>query len=150
MLGRRYLEQTQWRAAGKARFVDKLPPNYLLAGFIARALPQARILHMVRDPMDLCFSNYRAFFGDAFAYSYDLDALAEHHRQYTRLMAHWHATMPGRIHDVAYSDLVTDTEGTTRAMLSHCGLAFEPGCLDASSSDLPVATLSTSRSSVNC
>ena len=126
-VGRRYLEQTQWRAGGRPFYVDKLPPNFMLAGFIRRALPQARILHMVRDPMELCFSNYRALFGDAFAYSYDLDALAAHHAQYRRLMRHWHEVMPGAIHDVDYAALVHDPEAATRALLAHCGLPFEAG-----------------------
>ena len=54
-LGQRYLDQTQWRAAGKPFYVDKLPQNYLLAGFIRRGLPQGRIVHVSRGPMDLCF-----------------------------------------------------------------------------------------------
>ena len=144
-LGRRYLEQTQWRANGKRWYVDKLPPNYMLAGFIRLALPQARIVHMSRDPMDLCFSNYRALFGDAFAYSYDLDALAAHHAQYRRLMAHWHQAMPGAIHDVAYASLVQDTEATARALFDYCGLDFEPGCMDTTRNAAPVATLSSAQ-----
>jgi len=144
-VGRRYLEQTQWRAQGRPYYVDKLPPNYMLAGFIRRALPQARIVHMSRDPMDLCFSNYRALFGDAFAYSYDLDTLAAHHRQYRRLMQHWHEVMPGAIHDVQYAALVQDTEATARALLDYCGLPFEPGCIDTSSNRAPVATLSSAQ-----
>ena len=144
-VGRRYLEQTRWRAGGRPYYVDKLPPNFMLAGFIRRALPQAKIVHMSREPMDLCFSNYRALFGDAFAYSYDLDALAAHHRQYRRLMAHWHAVMPGAIHDVDYAALVQDTEAATRALLGHCGLPFEAGCLDTAGNPAPVATLSSAQ-----
>jgi tetratricopeptide (TPR) repeat protein len=144
-VGRRYLEQTQWRADGKPFYVDKLPPNFMLAGFIRRALPQAKILHMDRDPMDLCFSNYRALFGDSFAYSYDLDSLIAHHRHYRRLMRHWHEAMPGVVHDVHYSALVRDTEATARAMLEHCGLPFEPGCIDTTSNAAPVATLSSAQ-----
>jgi Sulfotransferase family len=144
-VGRRYLEQTQWRADGRPYYVDKLPPNFMLAGFIRRALPQARIVHMGRDPMDLCFSNYRALFGDAFAYSYDLDALAAHHRQYRRLMDHWHEVMPGAVHDVHYTALVQDTEAATRALLDHCGLPFEAGCLDTAGNPAPVATLSSAQ-----
>jgi tetratricopeptide (TPR) repeat protein len=144
-VGRRYLEQTQWRAGGRPYYVDKLPPNFMLAGFIRRALPQAKIVHMSREPMDLCFSNYRALFGDAFAYSYDLDALAAHHRQYRRLMAHWHAVMPGAIHDVDYAALVQDTEAATRALLAHCGVPFEAGCLDTADNPAPVATLSSAQ-----
>ena len=86
-LGRRYLEQTRWRAQGRPFFVDKLPPNYLLAGLIARALPNAPILHMVRDPMDVCYSNYKAMFGESFGYSYNIDALAAHYHQYRKFDA---------------------------------------------------------------
>ena len=142
-LGRRYLAQTQWRAAGRAFYVDKLPPNHALAGLIARALPQAPILHLVRDPMDVCFSNYRALFGDSYPYSYDLGALASHYREYQRLSTHWHAAMPGRILDVAYAELVTEPERTTRRVLEHCGLAWEDGCTDLARNESPVATLSS-------
>lgn len=144
-VGRRYLEQTQWRAEGRRFYVDKLPPNFMLAGFIRRALPQARIVHMSRDPMDLCFSNYRALFGDAFAYSYDLGSLAAHHGRYRRLMQHWREVMPGAIHEVDYAELVRDTEATARALLDYCGLPFEPDCLDTSSNAAPVATLSSAQ-----
>ena len=144
-VGRRYLEQTQWRAGDRPYYVDKLPPNFMLAGFIRRALPQAKIVHMTREPMDLCFSNYRALFGDAFAYSYDIDALAAHHAQYRRLMRHWHGVMPGAIHDVDYTALVRDTEAATRALLEHCGLPFEAGCLDSAGNPAPVATLSSAQ-----
>jgi hypothetical protein len=144
-LGQRYLEQTQWRAAGKPFYVDKLPQNYMLAGFIRRALPQARILHMTREPMDLCFSNYRALFGNEFGYTYDMSTVAEHHFQYRRLMNHWHAAMPGAIHDVSYEALVSDTETTARKLLAYCGLEFEPRCLDTASNKTPTATLSTNQ-----
>jgi tetratricopeptide (TPR) repeat protein len=144
-VGRRYLEQTQWRAADRPYYVDKLPPNFMLAGFIRRALPQAKIVHMGRDPMDLCFSNYRALFGDAFAYSYDLDDLAAHHGHYRRLMRHWHEVMPGAVHDVDYTALVQDTEAVTRALLDFCELPFEAACLDTTGNPAPVATLSSAQ-----
>jgi tetratricopeptide (TPR) repeat protein len=144
-VGRRYLEQTQWRAAGKPFYVDKLPPNFQLAGFIRRALPQARIVHMVRAPMDVCFSNWRAMFGDSYAYSYGLDTLAAHYRQYARLMAHWREAMPGVVHDVSYAALVGDTQTEARRLLDHCGLAWEDGLLDDGANRAPVATLSSAQ-----
>lgn len=142
-LGQRYLEQTQWRAAGKPFYVDKLPQNFMLAGFIRRALPQARIVHMGREPMDVCFSNYRALFGHEFGYTYEFSSLANHYTQYRRLMRHWHAAMPGVIHDVSYEALVSDTETAARDLLAYCGLEFEPRCLDTASNAVPTATLST-------
>jgi tetratricopeptide (TPR) repeat protein len=144
-VGRRYLEQTQWRARGRPFYVDKLPPNFMVAGFIRRALPQAKIIHMSRSPMELCFSNYRALFGDAFAYSYDLDALVAHHSRYLGLMAHWHRVMPGAIHDVDYANLVDDPTGAARKLLDFCGLPFEPQCIDTASNSTPVATLSAAQ-----
>ncbi len=142
-IGRRYLAQTQWRAGGHRHYVDKLPANLQAAGLIAKALPQAKVLHLSRDPMDVCFSNFRALFGDAYPYSYSLDTLAEHHRNYRRLVDHWHAAMPGRILDVDYQALVADPEAMARKVFEFCGLAFEPDCVDLSRNAAPVATLSS-------
>ena len=144
-VGERYLAQTRWRARGKAFFIDKQPPNWILAGLIHAALPGARILHLVRDPMDVCFSNWRAFFGDAYMYSYDLGALAAHFRDYRRVIAHWHAIMPGAILDVPYAELVSEPEATLRSVFDFCGLAWEPGCADLFRNTSPSATLSAAQ-----
>jgi hypothetical protein len=143
--GRRYLAQTRWRAGGKAFFIDKQPPNWIFAGLIHAALPGARILHLVRDPMDVCFSNWRACFGDAYGYSYDLDTLAAHFKDYRRVMAHWHAVMPGAILDVSYAELVGESEATLRKVFDFCGLGWGPGCADISRNAEPSATLSAAQ-----
>jgi tetratricopeptide (TPR) repeat protein len=145
LLGRRYLEQSSWRAHGKPCYVDKLPTNFMLVGLIHRALPHAKVVHITRDPMDVCFSNYRALFGDGHAYSYDLAALAHHHRQYRRLMRHWEHVAPGFVIDVSYADLVRDTEATCRRLLAACGLPFEPAMLDHGGNAASVATLSSAQ-----
>ena len=145
LLGRRYLEQSQWRAAGRSFYVDKLPHNFLLAGFIRRALPQVKLVHVVREPVDVCFSNFRALFGDAYGYSYALESLAHHHGLYRRLMRHWREVMPDFILDVSYADLVQDTEATCRRLLAFCGLPFAPGCLDHTRNTASVATLSSAQ-----
>ena len=144
-LGRRYLAQTQWRAQGRRFYVDKLPPNWMLVGHLRRALPRAKILHLVRDPMDVCFSNWRALFGDAYAYSYDFESLARHHAQYRRLMAHWHRVHPGFVLDVPYADLVNDTETICRRVLAFCGQPFEADCLDHTRNRSSVSTLSSAQ-----
>lgn len=141
-VGQRYLQQTQWRASGKSHYVDKLPANWLLAGLIARALPGVPILHMARDPMDVCFSNWRAMLGDAYPYSYDMAMLARRHAAYRKLMAHWHRTCPGRILDVSYEELVDQPERVARRVLAFCGLSFEPGCVDVTRNAQQLATLS--------
>jgi tetratricopeptide (TPR) repeat protein len=141
-LGQRYLDQTQWRAEGKAFYTDKLPRNWMIAGLIGKALPGARILNLVRDPMDVCFSNFRALFADAFAHIYNLEALASHYLVYRKTMAHWHAAMPGRILDVHYADLVENPEATLRQVLAFCGLAWEAGSADLTRNRSAVSTLS--------
>ncbi|MEP6633127.1 MAG: sulfotransferase [Luteimonas sp.] len=145
LLGQRYLEQTRWRAEGRRYYIDKLPPNFMLLGFIRNAIPHAKILHMVRDSMDVCFSNYRAMFGDAYAYSYNEQSLAHHFGLYNGLMRHWHRVMPGFVKDVPYSDLVRNTERVCRDVLAFCGLEFETGCLDTARNEAPVATLSSAQ-----
>ena len=141
-IGQRYLAQTQWRAPGKQYFVDKLPINYLQLGFIRKALPQARILHMTRAPLDVCFSNYRAFFGEGYAYSYDVNALASQYLDYRRLMQHWHSAMPGAILDVSYDALTRDTENVARTIFDFCDLPFEPTALAIDRNASASATLS--------
>lgn len=141
-LGRRYLHQTQWRASGSRYYIDKLPANWAVAGLIAQALPAARILHMVRDPLDVCFSNWRAMFGDSYPYSYDLAALARHYAIYRTTMEHWRQAFPGRILDVRYQDLAAKPEETAQRVFAFCGLDFEPGCTDVTRNVQQLATLS--------
>jgi hypothetical protein len=121
---------------------EKLPPNLINAGFIAKALPHARILHMVRDPRDTCFSNLRTYFNRTATYSYDQLQLAGYYRQYRELMRHWHAVMPGRILDVDYDELVNHPEASTGKVLAFCGLPFESGTLSIGKSGA-VATASS-------
>jgi tetratricopeptide (TPR) repeat protein len=144
-LGQRYLAQTQWRAPAKAFFIDKQPPNWILAGIIHVALPSAPILNLVRDPMDVCFSNWRAYFGDACAYSYDMEAMATCFQAYRRTIAHWHRFMPDVILDVPYAGLVHDPDATLHRVFDFCGLEWEPGCADIGRNPTPSATLSAAQ-----
>lgn len=144
-LGRRYLAETQWRAAHKPHYIDKRPTNWVLVGAIHHALPRAPILNLVRDPMDVCFSNLRAYFGDSARYSYDVRALAAYFNSYRWTMEHWRQAIPGAVLDVRYAELVRDPEATLRKVFAFCGLAFEPGCSDLARNAAPSASLSASQ-----
>lgn len=132
--GRHYLEGLAWRLGSQHYFVDKLPSNFLNVGFIAHALPHARILHMVRDPVETCFSNLRELFSEANAYSYDPIELADYHRLHDRLMERWKQRFPGRILDVDYARLTGDTEMQMKEVAAFCGLDFDPALLAPKSS----------------
>lgn len=141
-VGSGYLKGMQWRLGDERCFTDKLPSNFLNAGFICRALPQAKLLHMVRDPVETCFSNLRELFSDANPYSYDQTELADFYRHYRRLMAHWHQAYPGRILDVDYSELTREPEAAMRRVAGFCGLAYEPAMLELQQRSRGVATAS--------
>lgn len=144
-LGTRYLTQTRWRTQQHRFLIDKLPQNLRMVGFIRRALPQARIIHIVRDPMDVCFSNLAMMFPQAGAYSYDIDAMSHYHRQYERLAAHWQRTLPGAMLEVDYAGLVTNPIATLRRTLTYLGLEMEAGCLCPESNVAPVQSPSSAQ-----
>jgi len=123
-VGARYLQHAQWRARGKGFFIDKLPSNFLLAGLIAAALPQARIVDIRRAPMDSCFSNLKALFADAYPHSYDQGEMGRHYLRYCGLMQHWDRVVPGRILQVRYESLVSEPDREVRRVLQFCGLPW--------------------------
>ena len=141
-MGDGFRAYARWRAGGRRALTEKLPSNFLNVGLIARALPEARFLHMRRDPVDVCFSNLRTYFGHAATYSYDQAQLADYYLQYQALMVHWHAQLPGRILDIDYAALVQDPEAEMRRVLAFCGLDFEPAALEAGRRGGSVATAS--------
>lgn len=141
-VGLRYLEGLEWRLGEESHFTDKLPSNFLNIGFICHALPQAKILHMVRDPVETCFSNLRELFSGANAYSYDQLELADYFRQYQRLMRHWHLSYPSRILDVSYARLTREPDAVMREVAAFCGLEYVPGMSSTTSSSRAVATAS--------
>jgi tetratricopeptide (TPR) repeat protein len=145
-LGNRYVESTRRAGTGATpRFIDKLPHNFLYAGFIARALPNARMICLHRDPMDTCLSNFRQLFAvksPYYDYSFDLMDTGRYYILYRELLSHWHQIMPGRILEVRYESIVDDLEGQARKLLEFCGLSWESACLAFEDNQAPVATAS--------
>lgn len=137
-----FLEYARWKASGRACFTEKLPSNFLHLGTILAALPQARVLHMRRDPVDTCFSNLRTYFAQAAPYSYDQKDVAAFYRMYETLMSHWHALWPGRILDIDYDKLVEEPGVQARRAFEFCGLNFQPSTLDVARREGIVATAS--------
>jgi tetratricopeptide (TPR) repeat protein len=130
-LGADYLSRIAERAPGAERIVNKTLENFRLIGLIHLALPNARILHVRRDPVDACVSCFSKLFVENLPYAYDLTELGRYYRAYEELMAHWRAILPeGVMLDVQYEDVVADLEGETRRILAHCDLEWDAHCLD--------------------
>jgi Flp pilus assembly protein TadD len=147
-LGAGYISSTRPGTGHTPRFVDKLPHNFLFIGFIARALPNAKIVCLRRDPVDTCLSNFRQLFEpDAahFGYSFDLLDTGRYYLLFDRLMRHWKRIFPGRILELQYENLVADQESATRQLLDFCGLSWNDACLQFHENTAPVATLSAAQ-----
>jgi tetratricopeptide (TPR) repeat protein len=145
-LAESYLGKLVQRAPKASRIVDKMPGNFLLAGLIHLALPNAVIIHAVRNPIDTCVSCFSTLFLRGQGHTYELAELGRYYRHYRALMAHWHSVLPpGRIIDVRYEDVVGDVEASARRLVAHCGLAWDPRCLDFHQTDRVVRTASATQ-----
>ena len=145
-IGRGYRQRTGWRAKDKPFLIDKMPVNIWYAGLIHKAMPDARIVCLVRDPLDTCFSNMKELFaGEAYPYSYDPLEAAAHHLRFRQLLRHWDEVLPGVVLSVRYEDMVSDPQSVARRVMEHCGLPFDPACVDIESNRTPSATASSSQ-----
>lgn len=144
-LGQAYVGRTRQRSNGSRMCIDKAPANFLYIGLIAASLPNARIIHLNRAPMDNAFGMYKSLFRMGYPFSYDFNDLATYMRAKDRLMDHWRSVLPGRIIDVSYESIVSDQETETRRLLAACGLEWNPACLDFHLNDSPSATASAAQ-----
>jgi hypothetical protein len=144
--GEEYVAEISRFAPNAARIIDKTPSHYMFLGLIHLVLPNARVIHAVRDPVDTCISCFSKNFRDGHYYIYDLGELGRYYRQYQKLMAHWHRVLPPRrILDVRYEDVVADLEGEARRIIAHLGLEWDPRCLAFHETERPVRTASAAQ-----
>lgn len=124
------------------RIIDKHPLNFQFIGLILEMLPNAKIIHTVRHPLDTCLSCFFQNFTKGQNYSFDLITLAHFYNDYRRLMEHWETLFPGQILAVNYEEVLQDQEGETRRLLDYCGLDFEEQCLQFHNTQRSVKTAS--------
>jgi tetratricopeptide (TPR) repeat protein len=141
-IAREYLARSRSRRGDKPRFSDKQTANFFYCPLILRAFPHAKIVHLTRHPLAACHAIYKTRFYGTFPFGNDLAELGDFYVDYRRLMAHWHSILPGRILDVAYEDVVTALEPSTRRLLDYVGLPFEEACLEFHRN--PAATMTAS------
>jgi tetratricopeptide (TPR) repeat protein len=145
-MGARYTAEISKVASGALYVTDKMPSNYQFAGLIHLMLPNARMIHVLRDPNDICVSCYSKLFTEGHEYTYDLAELGRYFRRYRKLMAHWRRVLPkDRILEIRYEDIVKNLEGEARRILAYCGLDWSPRCLSFYETDRPVRTASAAQ-----
>lgn len=143
-MGRRYRSKTLWRADGRPYYTDKEPFNFVYAGLIAKAMPEARIIHIRRNPMDACFSAYKQSFAfGSFPASYSLDSLAAFYRNYERVMAFWRKALGPRMLEIRYEDMVLRHADTLETIKAYC--RFSDSALPATGKPYKASTLSAAQ-----
>ena len=142
--GRDYLERTRrHRELGTPRFTDKMPNNFVHAGFLKLILPNAKIINAQRHPLDSCLGSYKQLFARGQPFTYDLFDLGEYYLEYRRVMDHWHSVLPGHVLDVQYEEVVDDLENQVRRILDYCELEWNDACLNFHETDRAVKTASS-------
>ena len=139
--GDRYANLLEMIRPGKRRVVDKMPPNFKYLGLIHVALPNARLIHMRRNPVDTCVSIYSTYSRALTMFGYDKTDLVATYRDYREAMARWRELLPSdRLLDVDYEELVGNPEPTIRRILEFCDLEWNEACLHPESNPRAVAT----------
>ena len=131
ILGERYVAGLQARQPEAKRITDKMPANFNCVGLIHLMLPNAKIIHVKRNPVDTCLSGFTNLFHKSLHHSYDLAEIGRYYRNYAIIMDHWRTVLPaGAFYEVQYEEMVADHENKARALLTYCGLPWDDACLD--------------------
>ena len=141
-LGATYLEATKTFHPNTDYFVDKLPTNYLYIPLIMKALPNAKVILLKREPMDSCFSSYKQLFAEAYPHSYDQGEMARHYLRYANLTQIWQQRFGARFLTVGYEDVVGNLEANARRLINFLELPWQDACLNFHEQEGAVMTAS--------
>jgi tetratricopeptide (TPR) repeat protein len=145
-MGTQYVEQLMRRSPSSPHITDKMPANYLGVGMIHLMLPNAKIIHVKRNPVDTCVSGFTRLFNKSQHQSYNLRELGRYYRDYLTIMAHWREVLPaGSFYEIQYEDLVANQEEESRKLISFCGLDWNEACLDPHKTERNVKTASVTQ-----
>ena len=123
---------------------DKMPTNFRYIGFILKAFPEAKIIHLNRDSRAICWSIYKSYFpGEGLGWAFNMKDLAGYYNSYIDLMTFWHQLFPRKIYDICYEDLTTNQEEETRKLLKYCELEWDDNCLNFHNNKRAVKTTSS-------
>lgn len=138
-----YLEKLRRLANGNLHISDKMPQNFLYIDLIVASFPEAKILHVKRNPAAVCWANYKQWFRSKdLGYSYSIDDIIEYHRLYEDLMKFWNKHFKNIIYEVDYEALTINYEDEIKKLIKYLGLDWEEACLSPEENDRNVSTAS--------
>jgi len=145
-MGDRYIERLKKHAPDARRITDKMPANFMALGLIHLMLPNAKIIHVKRNPADICLSAFTKNFNNSQLHSYDLTEMGRFYVDYARLMEHWQKVLPaGSFFNIQYEELVADPEAKSRELIEFCGLEWNDACLTPHKTERNVKTASVTQ-----
>lgn len=144
-LGERYLELTRGFRGRRTRSTDKLPNNWRALGAIRAMLPAAHVIICRRDPLENCWSCFKQYFPDGWAFTSDLEHLGLFWRAFDHAAEQWAKRAPDHVREQAYEALAAHPEDEIRALLDFCGLPFNAACLRPHELRRSVRTLSAAQ-----
>jgi len=144
-LGQLYRDGITGYGLSEPRLINKTPDNFLYLGLIHLALPDAKIVHLCRHPLDSCYAMYKTLFRMGYPFSYSLEDLGHYYLAYHQMMQHWREVIPGGFVDIQYETLVDQQEATSREMIDYCGLPWEEACLSFHENTSPAASASAAQ-----
>ena len=142
---RNYIKSLTDLSVDEKIITDKMPVNFRLVGLILTAIPEAKIIHLKRDPIATCWSNYKHYFANGNGFTYNQDDLANFFVLYQEIMKFWHKTFPSKIYDISYERLTTHQEDETHKLLKYCELDWDNNCLNFHKNTRAVITASASQ-----
>ena len=144
LIRKKYLDSLAHLDTSANIITDKTPANFQNIGFIFSIFPDAKIIHLNRDPRAICWSIYKSNWSETgYGFSYNVDDLVKFYSLYSNLMNFWHKKFPGKIYDICYEDLTTNQEQETRKLLEYCGLEWDENCLNFHKNKRAVKTASS-------
>ena len=145
-IGQEYIKKINSLNVNEKIITDKWPLNFRHIGFILSAIPNAKIVHLKRDPRAICWSIYKHYFSDrANGWAYDLDDITKFYDAYIDLMSFWHNLFPNKIYDICYEDLTSNQEEETRKLLDYCDLEWDENCIKFHKNKRALETASASQ-----
>ena len=128
---------------GALAFIDKLPNNYRLLGFLAKSFPNAKFVNLLRDPRDVALSTWTTRFPSAgMRYSSDLSAMAVCANNYRRYMSFWDKQFSDQILTIQYEELVSDPKTYGKLITEFAGIPWDPAILSPEKNTASVNTAS--------
>jgi len=139
----KYLDKLQNVSNGNLIITDKMPQNFLYIGLLAAAFPEAKIVHVKRNPAAVCWANYKQYFASKnIGYCYSIDDVISYHKLYENLMEFWAKGLSKRIYNLDYELLTLNQESETRQLIDYLGLDWDENCLSPQNNTRSVATAS--------